>query len=364
MKKVRVLSGLLAGLLILAAAGAQAAIQEVRVLGVGIGHSSEEAEKAAVDYARKRAVYLVALKLQVKDASDKVAALKPEQFARIVRGATVLHTRREEQTTYADVSVSVIDTELKRELGLPDAPPASTEAAEAMRSILVLPVLVTPQASYLWEKENTLREPVADEVLRQSHGAVAVPAGDFDDLRLIDHQNAASVTADELKPMFARYGAEEIVIALVAPGAEGTDASTKVTLRRLSAKGVRTEQMDVPVPDAAEKTDAREEAAASAIAGAVTQIAGATSQSEQQRAAAAQSLKIHFAYANPHELAQMEEAVRGADGVILLEIPSISLQDVDGTVHFTGGKEALRAALAKQAVIVVERGDGWVLSLR
>ena len=74
----------------------------------------------------------------------------------------------------------------------------------------------------------------------------------------------------------------------------------------------------------------------------------------------------HFTFANPRELAGMEESVRNTPGVILLEIPTISLQDVNGTIYFTGDKKALQAALVKQGVIVTDPGGDkpWVLSVR
>ena len=53
------------------AAPAQAAVQEIRVLATGVDRSSARAAEMALDYAKKRAVYLVARKMQVTDASAK-----------------------------------------------------------------------------------------------------------------------------------------------------------------------------------------------------------------------------------------------------------------------------------------------------
>lgn len=342
---------------------ANAAIQQVRVLGVGVNNSSAAAETEAVEYAKKRAVYLVALKMQVDNASARVAALKPDDFAHIVRGSTVLHVRREDKMTYADVSVSVIDTEIRRIFNLPE-PSTVTDGPSSMRSVLVLPVYATAEATYLWEPDNKLREPLAAEVLRQSHGAVLVPSGDFEDLRLVDHVNVGTVTGTELKPMFDRYGADEIIVVMATLGADGTLEPAHVTLRRLTPAAARAEVMTITPTSAADKADARLASVAASVAGAVTQIAASTSQQEQEALAKTNSVKVHFSYANPRELATMQEAVRGAPGVILLEIPAISLQDVGGTVYFTGDKKALLGALSKLGVIVTAHGDDWVFSMR
>jgi hypothetical protein len=345
-------------------APAMAAIQQIRVLGVGVANSSQKAEEAAVDYAKKRAVYLTARKMQVENASAKVAALKPEELARIVRGATVTNSRREREITYADVSVSVVDTELRRALGLPATAMAAVEPAAAHRSVLVLPAYRKADRIFLWEEENPLREALRSEILRQSKGLVLVPAGDFEDLRLIDHANASTVTGAELKPMFERYGAQEIIIVIVTLGEELTADPTQVTLRRLTPEGARVEVIKVPATDPKDTAEARLNMAAHAIAGAVTQIATSTSVDEQQSLADASHQNVMFDYANPRELGQLEEAVRHTAGVIFLEIPSITLDKVGGKVYFTGETATLKAELMKKNVVVRDGGGGWTLSLR
>jgi hypothetical protein len=343
---------------------AYAAIQQVRVLGVGVDRSSQKAEAAALDYARKRAVYLVARKMQVENASDRIAALKPEQMDRIIRGVSVLHMRREKETTYEDVDVSIVEAELRRALNLSDITAPAADTPPVMRSLLVLPALQLPERSYLWEKENALRDPLQAEILRQTHGGVLVPAGDFEDLRLIDHANAATVSGPELAPMFDRYAVEEIIIAIVAPAAEGSAEPTQVTLRRLTPKETRAEQMQLPPDNAKDALAARLQEAAGHIATAVTEIATSTAAQTQAQLATANHLAVRFRYANPRELATMEEKLREAPGVILLEIPAISLQDVGGTVYFTGDRAALKASVLKQGILVNDRGGAWTLSLR
>lgn len=340
-----------------------AAIQQMRVLGVGVDRSSTKAEAAAVDYAKKRAVYLVARKLQVEGASAKLAVLKPEEMNRIVRGATVLNTRREKEITYADVSVSVIDTELRRVLGLPAKAPLVEEPL-ARHNVLVLPVYRGADRTFLWEDENPLSEALRSEVLRQSQGAVLVPAGDFEDLRLVDHANAGTVTGAELKPMFERYGAQEVIIVIVALGAEKTSEPTQVTLRRLTPEDVHVEVITIPPSDPKDTREVRIGVAAHAVAGAITQIATSTSPDEQKSLEQASRQRIAFAYANPRELGQLQEAVRHTEGVIFLEIPTISLQNVPGMVYFTGEKSVLKDALTKKGVVIADKGDQWTLSLR
>jgi hypothetical protein len=343
---------------------ASAAVQQVRVVAVGVSDSLSEAEALALDYAKKRAVFLVANKLNIADASRKITALKPEEFAAMIRGTSVMRTKREGNRTYAEITVTVIDTELKRALKAESSGKEASITAELNRAVLLIPALVRKDKAELWEKTNALRAPVGIEALRISHGGLMLPAGDFDDLRLIDYNNALTVTAEEMKPMFARYGADEIVIAIATLGAFGTEDPNNVVLRRLTAEGVREELLSVPVSGQNERDEVRVQATAVAIAQAALQIATATSESQQVKMQAATKVPIVFRYATPKELADMQQIIRATPGVLQLSTPSIGLGEISGTVYFEGTDEQLREALVKQAVFVSRRANAWQVSMR
>lgn len=348
------------------ASPALAALQQVRVLAVGIDDSPTQALRKAEDYAKARAVYLVARKLPIDDVSARVAAMKPDQFKEIVRGAETLRTRREGSTTYAEVMVTVIDTVLRRALGLNEGEALDvSEAPVKMRGVLVLPVFVKENHPYLWEKENALREPLRAEVLRQAHGAVLVPAGDLDDLRLVDYSNVLSVKGEELEPMFKRYGADEIVIAIYTPtqhGKQPTEAG--VILRRLTPTAGRVETLALNPDASGNLDDGAIKDAATVIAGAVTQIASSTASDDQARLAKATKIPVTFKYANPRELAQMQESLRNAAGVLMLTIPAISTGAITGVAYVEGEPQKLREKLGKTGMVVTQTGDSWQLSLR
>src|SRR6187399_2248714 len=89
-----------------------AAIQQVRVMAVGIDRSASKAQALAIEYAEKRAVYLTARKMPVDQPSAKIAALTDEEFREIVRGSEINKIRRRGERTYADITVSIVDTAL------------------------------------------------------------------------------------------------------------------------------------------------------------------------------------------------------------------------------------------------------------
>lgn len=353
-----------AALALLATAPAHASVQEIRVVGVAVNSSSMQAEAQALDYARKRAVYLAARKIGVKNPEKLVAKFTATQFDQIIRGANVVQQRRQDDITYLEVNVTVVEEALLRALKLPDdygKPPAPEMK---VRGVLLLPVYVGKERAYLWEKENILRPLVSDEIRRQAHGGVLLPGGDFDDLRLIDYQNALTVKAEELKPMFDRYGAEEIIIAVLTLSQAGTEDNSSALLRRLKRSTSRNEVVEIPPESADESSDMRLQKSAAAIAGAVTQIATSTAERDQALRQAAKQVKVRFSYTIPRDLARMQDAVRSSPEVLYLDLPSIALARVTGTIYLKGDDEALRNALTKQGIIVTSINDGWRLSVR
>lgn len=350
-------------LLLLSPATSRAALQEMRVTGVGVHDSSFIAEDMALDYAKKRAMYLAVRKLGLgeKEAAQALSKLTPDQFREIIRGTDVKNTKRKGDVSYLDVEVTLVDEALRRALKLPEseAPPTVNS-----RGILVLPVYFDKGRAYLWEQGNLLRPVLTDELRREAHGNVMLPGGDLYDLRLIDYQNALSVKPEELKPMFERYGAEEIVIAVLTPGQPGTLGVSNILLRRLTPTDVRTETMDVAADAANEPSEMRLAKSASAITRALTQIATSTAERDLALREKAKKIKVRFNYTTPQDLALMQKAIRSDPHVVFLELPTITLARVTGTIYLNGEEDALRSALMKQGVIVGTTEDGWRLSTR
>ena len=351
--------------LMLAAPRAHAATQEFTILAVGVDRNSERAADIALDYARKRALYLAIRKLGVAEPDKAAARISPDQMGQIIRGATVLQSKRKAEKTYQEVKVTINELPLRQALSLKDPEtPIGEVDASSMRNVLVLPALVTPKKTYVWDKENTLRAPLASELLRQAHGMLSLPSGDLADLRLIDGENVAKVKGDELKPMFERYGVSEIIIALYKAGTPGSEEPDKVILRRLNNFDPHDEALEIPVQVVTDTADIRTQHTAQAIASASVQIASATAQSMRQKLDAATKIKVKFIYAIPKEMGTMSDAIRHAPGVLLLEMPAINLNNVTGTIYLNGDKTALRKVLAAKGIICRDLGDQWTVSVR
>ena len=116
-------------------------------LAVGIDQNENVAKEYAMDYARKRAVYLAIRKLDIGDASAMAAAIPPKEMDKIIRGTTVLQTKRVGDKTYAQITVSISGDALRKLLDIKDAALSTTEGATNKRNVLVLPAVVLPEKS-------------------------------------------------------------------------------------------------------------------------------------------------------------------------------------------------------------------------
>ncbi len=348
----------------LAPLSAQAGLQEYTILALGVSRSSETASALALDYARKRALYLAVRKLGLTDPGAVAAKISEADMAHIIRGATVLKTRRDGEKTYAQVSVSIADDILRKTLNVAPADEQAQAAATTIRNVLILPALVLPDKTFIWQKDSPLRPPLSSALLQQGHGLVILPGGDLADLRLIDEENIATVMPEELTPMFTRYGADEIVIAIITPGADTSPDATAIKLRRLSATGVRNETLGL-IPESADATITNRIAqAAQALAGVAIEIATSSADDERAKLANAKQIHVQFIYTIPSELARMQDLVRNAPGVLQLALPTIGLNHITGTIYLDGDKTALHHYLSKKAVVIREKEGTWMISTR
>lgn len=342
-------------------APAHAALHEIRVIGVGIDVLRSEAEEKAVDYAKKRALYLLARKLNVPQASEQLAKLRPQDIEEMIRGYTVIRTQRKDEVTYAEVAVSIVDTPLRRLVGLPeeDAAPKFRR-----RGVLIMAVYMDGDRPLLWERRNPLLEPLKSQSLKLGKGSVVMPVGDPEDLRVVDYNNILTIEYRGIQSMLDRYGAGEVLVAVVKTGAEGSEDPTDILIRRLSDRGIKLERVTIkPTKPAATEAD-RVNDAVYAISQVATDLASSVSLEERRALEGVPVLPVTFSFITMKEYGDLQAAVRAYPGIRQLDIPSIDLHKVQGTLYYDGDEQKLRDHLRKYAIFVRPNADGWTISLR
>jgi hypothetical protein len=346
----------------LMASPAHAALHEIMVIGVGIDNMRSEAEAKAIDYGKKRAIYLLSKKLGAVDSEVTLAKLKPETLKDMVRGYTIIRRERSEDRTYVEMRVTIVDTPLREALGLPEAEDGSNNFRR--RGILVLPVFVATERPLLWEKRNPLSQPLKSLALKMGKGSVILPVGDPDDLRVVDYNNVLTITYDRLKEMVARYGASEVLVAVVTLGLEDTSEPTDILLRRLTKDQTKLERITLNPTNALERPDARIQAAVVAIAQVATDLASSVAVQEREALAAVTQQKVDFTFITMREFGEMQAALRSFPGFKQLIVTKSDLHLVHAVLYYEGSEKKLRAHLKKSAIFVRPGEKSWELNLR
>lgn len=340
---------------------AHAALHEIRVIGVGIDPLRSAAEAKAVEYAKKRALYTLARKFGANQAEKQLAKLTQTEMKEMIRGYTVVRSQRRDDVTYAEVKVSIVDTPLRRSLGLPEE---NQETAFRSRGVLVLGVYMDGDRPLLWEKRNPLTESLKSQSLKLGKGSVIIPVGDPEDLRVVDYNNILKIGYDEMQTMFERYGANEVMIAVVTIGLEGTNDPTDILLRRLTDRGVKLERVSLPPKNPEQKEAARVQDAVNSIAQIASELAASLSIQERKAMEKVAQLPITFSFITIKEYGDMQAALHEYAGFTQLEVPSIRLQRVQGVLFYDGNEKKLRKHLEKYAIFVRPDAEGWTISLR
>jgi hypothetical protein len=339
---------------------ALAAVQQITVVGIGIDKKIDIAEAKAVDYAKKRAVYLLAEKWNLPDAPTRIAKLPQKIFDQSVRGTEIKRRAKNGNTLYVEVVVSIQDIPLRRALGMEIQ---ASKEVESRRGILVIPVMIDEDTVRVWGEGNLLIAPLKVAVREMGKEAVIVAAGDREDRSRIDYDNALKVDFKTLEVLAKRYGAEEILMAIVTPGAPGTDTPTNMLMQRLQPGGSRLEELSLKA--AATQTDSERFAeAADAIARYATVISRSVAEAEREAWSKFPKYNVEITFTTIAEFGTIENALRAAPGMKRFELPAISLQHVQGVMYVEGDVSKLRKYLIKQGIKLTEVGDVWKLSLR
>ncbi|MFN8929380.1 MAG: hypothetical protein ACK5WQ_03315, partial [Alphaproteobacteria bacterium] len=164
--------------------------------------------------------------------------------------------------------------------------------------------------------------------------------------------------------MVARYGASEILIAVVTLGLEDTSEPTDILLRRLTKDQTKLERITLKPTNALDRPEARIQAAAVAIAQVATDLASSVAIEERKELAAAKQQSVEFVFITMREFGEMQAALRSFSGFKQLIITKSDLHRVEGELYYTGSEKKLRAHLKKSAIFVRPGEKRWELNMR
>jgi len=330
------------------------------VVGIGVHKKIEVAEELAVEYARKRAVFMLAEKWNLPDASARLSKLPQKVFDQSIRGAEVKKRARNGEILYVEVAVSIQDIPLRRALGMEVE---AQKTPEHMRGILVIPVYMDGDAVKVWGDANPLVAPLKTAVRGIGKEAVIVAAGDREDRSRIDYDNALKADYAALEVLAKRYGAEEILIAIVTPSLPESEDPTSILMERLMPGDARLEEVTLKTTKE-QSPGARIAAAADTIARYATVISKSVAEAQRKDWLKLPKYDVEINFTTIQEFGKIEAALRAGPGVVRLELPSIALQHVEGVMYVEGDIKKLRRYIQKQGIKLGGNEQFWTLSLR
>jgi hypothetical protein len=337
----------------------------MNVVGIGVHPRNNIAEEQAVAYAKKRAVFLLAEKWKLPNVTERVAALPTAVFDAAVRGVNVLRLARDGEVLYVNTEVSIQDVPLKRALNLPIDEEAAEEIEVTRRGVLVIPVFLEEgaQSPVVWGRRNPVIAPLKPLLLRYGQGALVLASGDRTDRSELDYDNVLRMNFQSLRRFTERYGVQEILQAIVTPGAQGTAEPTRIVMHRMQPTQSRPEM--VRIATTAEATMAeRMYDAAESIARYAATISTATAEFERKQWRKLPQHKVRLHFTTMQGFGRLEYALSHAPGVENVALDDIALQQVNGVFYTNATPEVLKAYFEESSVRWQYRNGLWVLSQR
>lgn len=345
--------------LFLAGTPAYAAVQTVEVLAEVTGNSPQDAKNKSIDYAQKRAFFMVLSKFAPEKAAAIAGALTSEQVYQHVRGYELANELIDGNRYVALYRISISDDMIRRMLA-----EGATEEAQSNNPILIIPVLEDAGKTYLWEAENLWRSVWNAAALQQGEGLLIMPYGDPDDKSIADSSTILTYNFDTLAPMAARYGAGEVAVLVARYETERTPQGVSITMRRMGPgiDKMKTEYFEVS--DAAGAAQSVLPQAAQAVAEQLKDVARNYVGDQERKIAEASKIKLMAQFRRVSEWAKLQETLKKLPRVVRLEVDGITIDHANATLFYNGEAEAMRAVMLANGLHISEQGDGvWLVSL-
>lgn len=337
---------------------AYAALQEVRVIAQGQGTTREEAKANALLFAKQAAFIRTARKLDPEKAPAYLNTLDINTITPFIRGVTIVKEQRIDKLYIAETLVTVIDTPIRRAYGMisSDSGTSKTPPVKDTRALVILPVFYNGVEPVVWdEKTNPSYALWKTNALNLTKGALIIPAGDITDRSIVDRDNVLRATFETFKPMLERYGADEMVVAvLIDTFAHDKAQTVEMLLRRIRSGGQKIERFTLnPKSD----TTPRETIYAQAVTEAANRMnkaAQATAYKDKKQRESASKQPFVATFATLKEWADIQQALRSEAQIVSVVSQNIQLLKASGTLYINGDKAALLSHFAKGPIVITQ----------
>ena len=349
-----------AAALLLAPVSATAGVQTIEVLADITGESPLDAQQKAVDYAKKRAFFLLLAKLAPEKAETIARSLSDEQIYANVRGYEVVQDKLEGNHYLANYKVSVSEDLIQRLL-VSDAPAMDNSQANPM---VVVPVFTDAQGrTLLWEPDNIWRSMMNSVALERGEGLLLMPYGDPTDTHTTDGSTVLSYGYEPLEPLAKRYGGGEIVVAHAQVKADKQPAGLLITLRRLGPGFDKLKDIYFETDGLEQTPESLMPEAARSISDQLKEVARYYKGDEEKKIINAKQMRVRSSFRRLSDWVQMQTLLAGLPRVVRVKVDTISIQSAEATLYYEGTPEAMLEIMNVNGVRATPDGDVTTLQM-
>ncbi len=332
-------------------------VREMEIIADVTGEDPVDAQQKAIDYAKKRAFFLVLLEFEPERAAAIASSMSDAQINRHIRGYQLLQDKMEGNRYLAQYKVSVVDDMVARLV--------SNEVAtdQATNPILVLPVMNQNAELLLWDKDNVWRNIVNGVALERGESLLVMPYGDPTDVSTVSSATVLSSRYEDVQNLAERYGAREVVVALAEVKRDQKPAGVRVTLRRLGTDGLDKRKVnfyETATPDA--PADSALPAAARAMVDELKQIAQHYEGEKERRLAEATKLRLQANFRRLKDWVALRSKLEQLPQVLRLDVHTINIASAEATLYVESSPEMMRRIMQANGLAVRDRGKRWAIA--
>ena len=326
------------------------------------------AKQKAIQSAEQQAFELFVTKHAPTQAEKILQLYTPDQRSAFVGGYEVVTEEMTDRTYRATMKVDVNDKAiagLMETVKQAEAPIPLTLAERRDGAILVLPVTKDASGIVLWESDNRWREAMNATALQRGFNRLVMPYGDPTDRLMIDAGNVTTAGYPLLSGIARRYGASDILVAVMQPSIDKPNEQLQVDLRFVGVDGTKRQLITVNAEDPKEGLPALLNRAAVKI------VDGLSKQAEMQRRMAngekpmtRGTLNAVLALNNVGDWAELQQRLQAVQSVESFDLLSADWRQVTLALNYVGSPELLGQQLASANIHVQHEVDKLRLAIR